>query len=466
MSDINSIATGAVSNYQRALATVANNIANVDSEGYSRQEVTIAENTPSKFGKSFFGTGARLDGVRRLYDEFIENTITNFYIPFGVAPNFLINGKVYCIPMAIEESSVVAAASKNASFWMERGGFNSKVVSTTKIGHVHFAWYGKFEVLKSFISSIKHKFFEESQEVTKNMDKRGGGILDIEVINRSDLEPNYYQLQAKFETCDAMGANFINSLLEKFSKILERELHQSDLTEKEKKIVIIMCILSNYTPECIVRCEVNCSVDKLSDDPNINSLEFAKKFQQAIHVANIEPYRATTHNKGIFNGIDAVVIATGNDFRAVEACGHTYASKSGQYKSLTNVEIKDGKFKFWIDLPISVGTVGGLTSLHPMVKFSHQLLGNPNAEKLMEIIAAAGLAQNFGALRSLVTTGIQKGHMKMHLLNILNQLGANKEEIEKIKEHFKDKVVEHSAVVNFFNGLRNINKANFINKEN
>ena len=416
-----------------------------------------------KFLKSYWHNEPK---IQKVHDEFIENTISNFYIPFGVAPNFLINGEVYCIPMAIEESSVVAAASKNASFWMERGGFKSKVVSTTKIGHVHFAWYGNFQVLKSFINSIKHKFFEESKEVTKNMEERGGGILDIEVINRSDLEPNYYQLQAKFETCDAMGANFINSLLEKFSKILERELLQSDLTKKEKKIVIIMCILSNYTPECIVRCEVNCSVDDLSDDPSVNSLEFAKKFQQAIHVANIEPYRATTHNKGIFNGIDAVVIATGNDFRAVEACGHTYASKSGQYKSLTNVEIKDGKFKFWIDLPIAVGTVGGLTSLHPMVKFSHQLLGNPNAEKLMEIIAAAGLAQNFGALRSLVTTGIQKGHMKMHLLNILNQLGANKEEIEKIKEYFKDKVVEHNAVVNFFNKIRGINKEKFINKEN
>ena len=416
-----------------------------------------------KFLKSYWHNEPK---VQKVHDEFIENTISNFYIPFGVAPNFLINGEVYCIPMAIEESSVVAAASKNASFWMERGGFKSKVVSTTKIGHVHFAWYGNFQVLKSFINSIKHKFFEESKEVTKNMEERGGGILDIEVINRSDLEPNYYQLQAKFETCDAMGANFINSLLEKFSKIMERELLQSDLTKKEKKIVIIMCILSNYTPECIVRCEVNCSVDDLSDDPSVNSLEFAKKFQQAIHVANIEPYRATTHNKGIFNGIDAVVIATGNDFRAVEACGHTYASKSGQYKSLTNVEIKDGEFKFWIDLPIAVGTVGGLTSLHPMVKFSHQLLGNPNAEKLMEIIAAAGLAQNFGALRSLVTTGIQKGHMKMHLLNILNQLGANKEEIEKIKEYFKDKVVEHSAVVNFFNKIRGINKEKFINKEN
>jgi hydroxymethylglutaryl-CoA reductase len=402
--------------------------------------------------------------VQKVHDEFIENTITNFYIPFGVAPNFLINGQVYCIPMAIEESSVVAAAAKNASFWMKRGGFKSKVISTTKIGHVHFAWYGDFKVLEEFIESIKSKFFEETKELTKNMNSRGGGILDIKVLDRSDLEPNYYQLQGKFETCDAMGANFINSLLEKFSKILERELQASNLEEREKKIVIIMCILSNYTPECIVRCEVNCNVDELSDDPELDSNEFAKKFQQAIHVANIEPYRATTHNKGIFNGIDAVVIATGNDFRAVEACGHTYASKTGQYRSLSNVEIKNGKFKFWIDLPIAVGTVGGLTSLHPMVKFSHQLLGNPNAKKLMEIIAAAGLAQNFGALRSLVTTGIQKGHMKMHLLNILNQLGATKIEIEKIKDYFNDKVVEHSAVVNLFHELRKVNQENIITK--
>ena len=405
--------------------------------------------------KSYWHEDAK---VQKIHDEFIENTISNFYIPFGVAPNFLINDKVYCVPMAIEESSVVAAASKNASFWMKRGGFKSKVISTTKIGHVHFAWYGEFSVLKNFISSIKHMFFDESRSVTKNMNERGGGILDIELINRADLEPNYYQLQAKFETCDAMGANFINSLLEKFSKILQRELEKSALSENDKKIIIIMCILSNYTPECIVRCEVNCDVKDLSDDPKINNEEFSKKFQQAIHVANIEPYRATTHNKGIFNGIDAVVIATGNDFRAVEACGHTYASRSGQCKSLTSVEIKNGKFKFWIDLPISVGTVGGLTSLHPMVKFSYKLLGNPNAKNLMEIIAAVGLAQNFGALRSLVTTGIQKGHMKMHLLNILNQVGATKDEVKQIKEYFKDKVVEHSSVINVFNELRKTKK--------
>ena len=403
------------------------------------------------------------ESVQKIHDEFIENTITNFYLPFGVAPNFLINGRIYCIPMAIEESSVVAAAAKNASFWMNRGGFKSEVISTTKIGHVHFAWYGDFEKLKVFFESIKHKFIEETQNLTSNMRSRGGGILDIQILNKTHLEPNYYQIQAKFETCEAMGANFINSLLEEFSKIFERELNESNFSKEEKKLVILMCILSNYTPECLVRCEVSCSIEELADDPSIDVNVFAKKFEQAIHVANIEPYRATTHNKGIFNGIDAVIIATGNDFRAVEACGHTYAAKDGQYKSLTNVEVKDGQFKFWIEVPIAVGTVGGLTSLHPMVKFAHQLLGNPKATDLMKIIAAVGLAQNFGAVRSLVTTGIQKGHMKMHLLNILNQLGANEQEREKIKFHFSDKVVSHKGVVDQFCKLRGIKNISEIN---
>ena len=402
--------------------------------------------------------------VQKIHDEFIENTITNFYIPFGIAPNFLINNRVFCIPMAIEESSVVAAAAKNASFWLERGGFKSEVISTTKIGHVHFAWYGDFKKLKALFELIKPKFFQETEKMTANMRARGGGILDIDIVNKTDLEPNYYQLVAKFETCEAMGANFINSLLEKFSKILEREIQESNFTDEDKRVVIIMCILSNYTPECLVKCEVSCPIEELNVDPSIDPNEFAKKFEQAIHVANIEPYRATTHNKGIFNGIDAVVIATGNDFRAIEACGHTYASKSGQYRSLTHVDIKDGQFKFWIEIPIAVGTIGGLTALHPMVKFSHRLLGNPNAQDLMKIIAAVGLAQNFGAVRSLVTTGIQKGHMKMHLLNILNQLGATEEEREKIKFHFRDKVVSHRDVVDQFCNLRGFMNKSKVNQ--
>ena len=312
--------------------------------------------------------------VQKIHDEFIENTISNFYLPFGIAPNFLINDQIFCVPMAIEESSVVAAASKNAAFWLERGGFKAEVISTTKIGHVHFAWYGKYEKLVELFDKIKNKFIDETDHLTANMRERGGGILDIQLINKTDLEPNYYQLMAKFETCEAMGANFINSILEEFSKVLQREIEESNFTQEEKRLVIIMCILSNYTPECIVRSEVSCPIEKLTEGTDLSPEEFALKFEQAIHVATIEPYRATTHNKGIFNGIDAVVLATGNDFRAVEACGHTYAAKDGQYRSLTHVKVKDGQFIFWIEVPLALGTIGGLTSLHPMVKFAHSRL--------------------------------------------------------------------------------------------
>jgi hydroxymethylglutaryl-CoA reductase len=176
---------------------------------------------------------------------------------------------------------------------------------------------------------------------------------------------------------------------------------------------------------------------------------FAKKFDKAVRIAQIDPHRATTHNKGIFNGIDAVVLATANDFRAIEACGHTYAARDGQYRSLSNCSIENGRFKFWMDLPLAVGTVGGLTKLHPIAKRSLELLDNPSAQELMGIIAAVGLAQNFSALRSLVTTGIQKGHMKMHLLNILNHLGAKEKEVEKAVAYFKNNAVSFTAVREF-----------------
>lgn len=395
--------------------------------------------------------------TQKLHDEFIENTLTNFYLPFGVAPNFMINDTIYCIPMAIEESSVVAAAAKSASFWLNRGGFKAEVVSTIKVGHVHFAWYGEYERLLDFFSRVKDKFFQNTEDLTANMRSRGGGIVDIQLINKSDLEPNYYQLIAKFETCDSMGANFINSLLEEFSKTLTTEIENDNiLTTEEKKIQVIMCILSNYTPECLVRSEVSCKVEELTEGTDMSAELFVEKFKQAIHIAKIEPYRATTHNKGIFNGIDSVVLATGNDFRAVEACGHTYAAKDGQYKSLTHVSVENGIFRFWIEIPMALGTVGGLTKLHPIVKFSHKLLGNPNAEELMMITATAGLAQNFGAIRSLVTTGIQKGHMKMHLLNILNQLEATDIEKKQIVELFKTKTVTHKGVVDEFCKMRGI----------
>ena len=396
--------------------------------------------------------------LQKLHEEFSENTISNFYMPYGIAPNFLIDGKLMALPMAVEESSVVAAASKSAKFWIERGGFKTTIINTEKLGHTHFIFKVEAHKLLHFFNfTLKKKLFEATEDITANMRNRGGGILDIKLIDKTSELENYYQLKASFDTVDSMGANFINSCLEQFGKTLKEEVaHSVDFSQAEKdSLQIVMNILSNFTPDCIVRAEVSCKIEDLKDDSGISNEEFAWKFKQAVTIAEIEPYRATTHNKGIMNGVDAVVIATGNDFRATEACAHAYASKSGKYKSLTHCTTDNGIFRFWIDLPISVGVVGGLTNLHPLVKFSLALLGKPSAQELMSILAVSGLAQNFAALRSLVTTGIQKGHMKMHLFNILNQFGATEEEKQYFVNYFKDKTVSHHEVISELNKLRN-----------
>ena len=284
---------------------------------------------------------------------------------------------------------------------------------------------------------------------------RGGGIMDIKLRDKThDLE-GYYQLHATFETLDAMGANFINSCLEQFAKTFKAEAQQFELfSEKEKQIQIVMSILSNYVPECLVRAEVSCYVEELNENDSISGEEFASNFIRAVKIAEVEPYRAVTHNKGIMNGIDAVVLATGNDFRAVEAGVHAYASRNGRYSSLTHAKVENGIFTFWIEIPLALGTVGGLTSLHPLVKLGLELLHHPTAKELMQIVAVAGLAQNFAALRSLTTTGIQKGHMKMHLINILNQHHATPAEKEQLIEYFKTHVATHNAVVEALHNLR------------
>jgi len=378
--------------------------------------------------------------LQQLHDEFIENTISNFYVPYAIAPNFIINGKHYAIPMAIEESSVVAAASLVAKFWSTRGGFTAEVISTTKVGQVHFMYQDNFEKLQKYFNAKKSELFEVTNGIAKNMRKRGGGIINIELRNKSADLDNYYQLHVTFETADSMGANFINSCLELIANVF-----------KNDEIEIVMSILSNYVPECLVRAEVSCKIEDFFDE---NAEYYAKKFVQAVAIANVEPFRAVTHNKGIMNGIDAVVLATGNDFRAVAACAHAYASQSGKYKSLTNAEIKNGMFHFWIEIPLSVGTVGGLTKLHPLAKLSLEILQNPTAIELMEIIAVAGLAQNFAALKALTTTGIQQGHMKMHLMNILNQLEANVYEKRVITAKYQDKTVSHNAIAEALHSLR------------
>lgn len=396
--------------------------------------------------------------MQKTFDEFSENTISNFYIPYGVCPNVLINNQLYTVPMAIEESSVVAAASNAAKFWYSRGGFKAQVISTVKNGQVHFIWKGESQKLFNLFERVKEQLYVEIAPLTLNMERRGGGVVDLKLIDRTQDEEGYYQLWMKFETCDAMGANFINSCLEAAGKRLQQLVSlEESFSASERELLIVMSILSNFTPECLVRVEVSCPVDELAD-PSLGMAPelFAEKLIRAVRIATIDVNRATTHNKGIFNGIDAVVVATGNDYRATEACGHAYACRQGRYQSLTQAKIENGIFSFWLEIPLALGTVGGLTRLHPLADLSLSMMGRPSAPELMQIVATIGLAQNFAALKSLVTSGIQKGHMKMHLMNILKSFEASENEQIKAKEYFNDRVISVSAVREYLTNLRGL----------
>ena len=388
--------------------------------------------------------------IQSIHNSLSENVISNFHLPYSISPNFLINNKNYCIPLVTEESSVVAALSNSSKFWYDRGGFKSKVLSKIKTGQVHFKYDGNAESLEKFIIENEHRLIESTDRITKKMRERGGGISNIKLVNKSKELKSYYQLHVDFNTIDSMGANFINSCLEIISKNFKELLNDSSkFKESEKRIEIIMSILSNYTPECIVESSVECKIDDLSDIDGITSKEFALKFKNAFDIANIDISRAVTHNKGIMNGIDAVLISTGNDFRAVEAGIHAFASSEGMYKSLSECTIIDNIFKIKLKIPLSIGTIGGITDIHPMVKLSLKLLDNPTSDKLMNIICSVGLAQNFAAVKSLVTSGIQKGHMKMHLINLLIKQNATKDQINKAEAYFKDRDINSQSVKDF-----------------
>jgi hydroxymethylglutaryl-CoA reductase len=395
---------------------------------------------------------------QRIFDGFSENTISNFMLPYGVAPNFRINDRYYVVPMVIEESSVVAAASSAAKFWMERGGFRTEVLGTLKKGQVHFLWKGQRDKLYALFPELEARLRDEAAPHTANMNQRGGGVAAIRLLDMPQVEPGYFQLDVDFQTCDSMGANFINTVLESFAQTLTDFVESHPVFSlPEREVRVIMSILSNYTPQCLVRAEVSCSVEELGVFPNgISAACFAEKFDLAVRIARQDPYRATTHNKGIFNGVDAVVIATGNDFRAVEACGHAFAARDGLYRSLSDCRVENGVFRFWLDLPLALGTVGGLTALHPIARRSLELLGHPDAPTLMQITAAVGLAQNFAALRSLVTTGIQHGHMKMHLQNILQGMGATEQEQGEAVRYFSDKTVTYQGVRDYLGQIRGV----------
>jgi hydroxymethylglutaryl-CoA reductase len=408
---------------------------------------------PSKAIKVFSSFFHPDHTIQQTLSEFSENTLTNFALPYSVAPNFLINGEIFLIPMVIEESSVVAAASSAARFWSERGGFRAKVHGTEKNGQLHFRYKGDPSALSGAMPSLEKFLRQRVAGMAANMEKRGGGITSISLKDFPDIEKGYFQLFVGFETVDAMGANFINSVLEEFGAGLEEFLENEPGFDKGD-YEPVMAILSNYSPLCTVEVYVECPVEDLGRVGGIPAGEFASRFLLGVRIAEMDIHRATTHNKGIMNGVDAVILATGNDFRAIEAGAHAWAARSGQYRSLSRAKVENGLFRFSLEMPMALGTTGGLTRLHPLAALSLELLGNPGARQLMMIAAAAGLANNFAAVRSLVTTGIQAGHMRMHLPNMLMQLNASPEERARAEMHFADKKPSHRAVAEFIQSMR------------
>ncbi len=393
---------------------------------------------------------------QRLFDELIENVLGNFYLPFAVAPNFLINGRIYAVPMVTEESSVVAAASKAAKFWYPHGGFHAEVTGKIKTGHIHLIYKGNPLRLYDFFNRKKSDYLERLKPFTRRMEERGGGILSVQLEDLTEKLPGYYTVSFQFDTVDSMGANFINTILEEWADYMEEDYRQ---LYGDDNLEIILRILSNYNPACKVRVEVKTPVKNLKT--GMNPQEYVRKFRLALDMARVNIHRAVTHNKGIMNGVDAVVLATGNDFRAIEAGAHAFASRNGHYRSLSQAEVSDGIFRFYMELPLALGTVGGVTRLHPMARVALDILQNPSAEELMKIVAATGLAQNFSAVHSLITEGIQKGHMKMHLNNILRQLDTTEEERKMLREYFEGKTVHVRGVKEKLDEIRKNKGENF-----
>lgn len=394
--------------------------------------------------------------IQKIIDDLSENPISSYLFPFSIAPNFVVNGKNLFFPLVSEESSVVAALANTAGFWAKRGGFRAEVLGTEKKGQVHFCWKGNAEQLQLLFPEIRERLLADSDSLTTKMQERGGGITRIELKSLPHVLPNYYQLDASFETCDAMGANFINSCLEQFGKSLQEFfLTSKAISECDRDCEIIMAILSNYTPESRVRAWVECPVSELLDNKAEAECEvFARRFEQAIRVSQSDVSRAVTHNKGIFNGIDALAVATGNDFRAIESCGHAFAARDGKYSGLTDVQIQNANFRFSIEIAFAVGVIGGVTAVHPLARLAMKILDNPSAKELMMYLAVAGLASNFGAVKALVSQGIQHGHMKMHLSNIMNQLNIPEGRRAEIQQYFQNKTVSFSAVEEFWKSSR------------
>ncbi|SFE18616.1 3-hydroxy-3-methylglutaryl-coenzyme A reductase [Lentibacillus persicus] len=365
-------------------------------------------------------------------NNMIENVIGTFPLPLGMGLNFLINGKEYCIPMAIEEPSVVASASHIAKIVRNNGGFTAEATDRVMTGQIQVVGCADFNEAKAAILNEKAMLLEAANNAYPSLQERGGGAEDLEVRLINEESDSQYGkmlvLHLYVNTCDAMGANMINTMAESLAPVVE------ELTGGK----VYLRILSNYPERCLAsaRCVIP---PELLETGDFSGEEVRDGVIHAYEFAASDPYRAVTHNKGIMNGIDPVVIATGNDWRAVEAGAHAHAARDGMYTSMTTwYKDEQGNLVGELELPMSVGTVGGSIRVHPIAKLAHKLLNVDSARELSQVIVAVGLAQNLGALKALATDGIQKGHMALHSRSVAIAAGATGEMIDMISQRLID----------------------------
>lgn len=352
-------------------------------------------------------------------DKMLENSIGTLELPLSIAVNFLINGKDYLIPMAIEESSVVAAASNAAKMAREKGGFETESTPPHMIGQIQVTNVEDIEKAKESIESQKEKIIELANQQDPILIDLGGGAKDLEVREIDTQSGKMIIVHLIIDTRDAMGANVTNTMSEAVAPKIE------ELTGGN----VILRIVSNLADRRIFRAEA------VFDKEELGGEEAVDRIVRAYHFAAADPYRCATHNKGIMNGIDAIVLATGNDFRAIEAGAHTYASLDGRYKPLTEWEKNDeGDLVGRIEIPLSMGTIGGATEINPVAKTCIKILDVESSSELGEVMAAVGLAQNLAALRALASEGIQEGHMKLHARNIASLAGAEEDLVDEVAE--------------------------------
>ena len=357
-------------------------------------------------------------------DQLSENVVGTFSLPYSLVPEVLVNGQEYTVPYVTEEPSVVAAASYASKIIKRAGGFTAQVHERQMIGQVALYQVADPEQALEKIASKKAELLELANQAYPSIVKRGGGARDLHV-EQIKGETDFLVVYLHVDTQEAMGANMLNTMLEALKPVLE-ELSQGQS---------LMGILSNYATDSLVTASCRIAFRYLSRQKD-QGREIAEKIALASQFAQADPYRATTHNKGIFNGIDAILIATGNDWRAIEAGAHAFASRDGHYQGLSSwrLDLETEELVGEMTLPMPVATKGGSIGLNPRVALSHELLGNPSAKELAQLIVSIGLAQNFAALKALVSTGIQQGHMKLQAKSLALLAGASESEVAPLVE--------------------------------